>query len=123
MKTPRTPHLSYLFLLSLLFILSSCHRDPHFLTDRTYRQQVEQDYEARLSEFSMLSSQLNLDTLCRAEREAMQFLYAYMPYSDLSDYTPDFFLSQVRYAFSARKQMPWGKAIPEDIFRHFVLVY
>ena len=123
MKTPRTPHLSFLLLLFLLFLLPSCHRDPHFITDSAYRQQVEQDYEARLSQFSMLDSQLQLDTLSRAEREAMQFLYAYMPYSDLADYTPDFFLDQVRYAFNARMQMPWGKAVPEDIFRHFVLVY
>ena len=53
----------------------------------------------------------------------MQFLYAYMPYSDLADYTPAFYLDQVRYAFTAREEMPWGKMIPEDIFRHFVLVY
>ncbi len=123
MKTTRKPHLSLLFLLSLLFIFSSCHRNPHFITDRAYRQQVEQDYASRLSEFPMLNAQLNLDTLCRAEREAMQFLYAYMPYSDLADYTPAFFLDQVRYAFAAREQMPWGKTIPDDVFRHFVLVY
>ena len=116
-------HLSLLSLLSLLLLLSSCHRNPHFLTDRTYRQQVEQDYETRLSQFSILNSQLQLDTLSRAEREAMQFLYAYMPYSDLADYTPAFFLDQVRYAFTAREEMPWGKMVPEDIFRHFVLVY
>ena len=123
MKTTSPLRLSCLFFLSLLFSLTSCHRNPHFLTDRTYRQQVEQDYETRLSEFSMLNSQLQLDTLSRAEREAMQFLYAYMPYSDLADYSPDFFLQQVRYAFTARDTMPWGKLIPEDIFRHFVLVY
>ena len=116
-------HLSILSLLSLLLLFTSCHRNPHFLTDRTYRQQVEQDYEARLSQFSILNSQLQLDTLSRAEREAMQFLYAYMPYSDLADYTPAFYLDQVRYAFTAREEMPWGKMVPEDIFRHFVLVY
>ena len=116
-------HLSILSLLSLLLLFSSCHRNPHFLTDRTYRQQVEQDYEARLSQFSILKSQLQLDTLSRAEREALQFLYAYMPYSDLADYTPAFYLDQVRYAFTAREEMPWGKMLPEDIFRHFVLVY
>ena len=27
----------------------------------------------------------------------------------------------VRWAFQAREAMPWGKDIPEDIFRHFVL--
>ena len=116
---------SLLSILSLLLILSlsSCHRNAHFLTDLTYRHQVEQDYETRLSQFSILESQLQLDTLCRAEREAMQFLYAYMPYSDLADYSPAFFLDQVRYSFTARQQMPWGKSVPEDIFRHFVLVY
>ena len=118
----KTRPLSILLML-LILSLSSCHRNPHFLTDRTYRQQVEQDYETRLSQFSALDSQLQLDTLSRAEREAMQFLYAYMPYSDLADYTPAFYLNQVRYAFTAREQMPWGKAVPEDIFRHFVLVY
>ena len=123
MKTFSKPHLSFLSLLPLLLIFTACHRNPHFITDRAYRQQVEQDYEARLSDFPILNSLLQLDTLCRAEREAMQFLYAYMPYSDLADYTPDFFLDQVRYAFTAREQMPWGKTIPEDIFRHFVLVY
>ena len=123
MKTSFKSHLSFLSLLSLLLLFSSCHRNPHFLTDRTYRHQVEQDYEARLSQFSILNSQLQLDTLSRAEREAMQFLYAYMPYSDLADYTPAFYLDQVRYAFTAREEMPWGKMVPEDIFRHFVLVY
>ena len=123
MKTFSKPHLSFLSILTLLLIFTACHRNPHFITDRAYRQQVEQDYEARLSDFPILNSLLQLDTLCRAEREAMQFLYAYMPYSDLADYTPDFFLDQVRYAFTAREQMPWGKTIPEDIFRHFVLVY
>ncbi len=125
-STPQPSHLSNLFnlsLLSLLLLFSSCHRNPHFLTDRTYRQQVANDYESRLEEFSILNSQLQLDTLSRAEREAMQFLYAYMPYSDLADYTPAFYLDQVRYAFTAREEMPWGKMVPEDIFRHFVLVY
>ncbi len=104
-----------------LLLLASCHRDPHFITDKDYRNEVHADFEARMSEFPMLEVQL--DTLLRSEREAMEFLYAYMPLSDLADYEPEFFLQQVRYAFKARKEMPWGKEIPEDVFRHFVLVY
>ena len=77
-----------------------------------------------MDQFPSVGSQLAfMDTLAPAEREAMQFLYAYMPYSDLADYSPDFFLNQVRYAFAARDTMPWGRAVPEDLFRHFVLVY
>lgn len=53
----------------------------------------------------------------------MEFLYAYMPLSDMVDYEPEFYLRQVRYAFKAREEMAWGREVPEDVFRHFVLVY
>ena len=108
---------------ALLLMLAACTGNPHFITDREYRNMVHEDFETRISQFSILNSQLRLDTLSRAEREAMEFLYAYMPLSDLADYEPQFFLQQVRYAFKAREEMPWGKDVPEDVFRHFVLVY
>ncbi len=111
----------FLMAVTAMLLLASCQRGQHFITDRAYRSEVHADFETRMAEFPMLEVQL--DTLCRAEREAMEFLYAYMPLSDLADYTPQFFLQQVRYAFKARADMPWGKDVPEDIFRHFVLVY
>lgn len=104
-----------------ILLLTACRHELHFLTDKDYRAEVHADFAARMAEFPMLEVQL--DTLCTAEREAMEFLYAYMPLCDLADYNPDFFLQQVRYAFLAREEMPWGKDVPEDIFRHFVLVY
>ena len=108
----------------LVLLAASCGRDAHFITHKDYRQQVETDFRARLDNIAMLGDlSATLDTLPLAEREAMQFLYAYMPYSDLADYTPAFYLDQVRYAFAARDTMPWGRAVPEDLFRHFVLVY
>ena len=91
-----------LFAVGVL-LLAACHRDPHFITDRKYRAEVHADFEARNSQFSLLNSQLKLDTLSQAEREAMEFLYAYMPLSDLADYSPEFFLQQVRTAFVARE--------------------
>ena len=103
-----------------VLLLVSCHRDPHFITDRAYRAEVHADFELRVEHYGL---GVNLDTLSRAEREAMEFLYAYMPLSDLADYEPSYYLNQVRYAFKAREEMPWGKDIPEDVFRHFVLVY
>jgi hypothetical protein len=57
------------------------------------------------------------------EKEALEFLYAYMPLTDLSDYDGEFYLSQVRSAFEARDFFEWGARIPEEIFRHFVLVH
>ena len=110
-----------LLLATALLTLAACHRDPHFITDKQYRSEVHKDFEARMADFPMLDVQL--DTLPRMEREAMEFLYAYMPLSDLADYTPQFFLQQVRYAFRAREEMPWGREVPEDEFRHFVLAY
>ena len=108
-------------LLAALLTLAACHRDPHFITDRDYRAEVHRDFELRVKSYELRG--LRFDTLSRMEREAMEFLYAYMPLSDLADYSPEFYLQQVRYAFRAREEMAWGKEIPEDVFRHFVLVY
>ena len=111
----------FLMAVTAMLLLASCQRGQHFITVRAYRSEVHADFEARMAQFPMLGVQL--DTLSRAEREAMEFLYAYMPLSDLADYEPAFYLNQVRYAFRAREEMPWGKDVPEDVFRHFVLVY
>ncbi|MBP1616465.1 MAG: hypothetical protein H6Q14_292 [Bacteroidetes bacterium] len=55
------------------------------------------------------------------EKQALRFLYAYMPLSDMADYTPSFMQMNVKYALRARSELPWGKNIPEDVFLHFVL--
>ncbi len=55
------------------------------------------------------------------EKQALEFVYAYMPLSDLADYQPEFFLKNVQYSLKARAEMPWGKTIPEEEFLHFVL--
>ncbi len=61
--------------------------------------------------------------LTKQESEYLHFLYDYMPLSDLADYEGEFFLNQVRYAIKARETFSWGSKIPENIFKHFVLVY
>ncbi len=60
-------------------------------------------------------------TIPSDEKQALQFLYAYMPLSDLSDYSPEFFHENVKFALKARNEMFWGKDIPEDVFLHFTL--
>ena len=55
------------------------------------------------------------------EMEALKFLYAYMPLADVTDYSVQFHLDNVRATFAAREQMPWGKKVPELLFKHFVL--
>ena len=98
----------------------------HFLGDPKYRKAVLQDFEARKgiadrrasALFSVFQSHLSLE-----EEEALKFLYAYMPLSDLADYDGDFFLSQVRTVFEAKRAFSWGSQVPEELFRHFVLPY
>lgn len=115
------------FVLTLLFALvaTSCNKDKHFISDKSYREQVHADFKARQQLASGRADVLfdGMDTLDTETREALEFLYAYMPYSDLADYDQTFYLQQIRAAFKARQEFSWGEKIPEDIFRHFVLVY
>ncbi|MCX6238125.1 MAG: transglutaminase-like domain-containing protein [Bacteroidia bacterium] len=59
--------------------------------------------------------------LSDSEKQAMEFLYAYMPLSDLADYNPGFYLKNVQVSLQARQEMTWGKTLPEEEFLHFVL--
>ncbi|MDR2858829.1 MAG: transglutaminase-like domain-containing protein, partial [Mediterranea sp.] len=47
--------------------------------------------------------------------------YAYSPIGDITDYPGEFYLKNIRSSFETKKEMPWGKSIPENVFRHFVL--
>lgn len=49
------------------------------------------------------------------------FLYAYMPIGDVTDYSGDYYLENVRLSGQTRTEMPWGDLIPDELFRHFVL--
>ncbi len=113
----------YLFYLGFLAAnLVSCSGKGVFFTDDSYRLLVEQDFRHKQA----LMPQGNLfavfDTsLTGYEREALQFLYAYMPLADITDYPGEFHLMNVRASVRAAGEMPWGQAVPEDLFRHFVL--
>lgn len=114
----------YLFLLLLPFIIGLGACQEHFIKDREYRIRVKKQFEitkelaskrnARL--FSVFDEDISL-----REKEALEFLFAYMPLSDLADYDGEFFLQNVRSSMAARDTFSWGKTIPDDIFRHFVL--
>ena len=63
----------------------------------------------------------SLDGLTAEERSDLEFLYDYMPLADLTDYKPGFFLENVKTSIMTRKEMTWGKNVPDLLFRHFVL--
>ncbi len=117
--------LLFTLMAACLVLTTACHKEKHFLTDKTYRKQVHDDFLQRQELASNRSEALfaGMDTLDTETREALEFLYAYMPYSDLADYDQTFYLQQIKSAFAARERFSWGKKVPEDIFRHFVLVY
>ena len=57
----------------------------------------------------------------KKEHEALTFLNASMPLCDAVDYSQDYYLQNIKASFKARKELPWGKRVPEREFKHFVL--
>ena len=106
----------------LLCLLAACG-ESHFMTDASYRSRVEQDFQQKkaLMPQGELFTILDDASLSTYEREALEFLYAYMPLADIADYPGEFHLMNIRASQRAAEEMPWGKTIPEDLFRHFVL--
>jgi len=101
----------------------ACGRQQGILSDRSYRQQVLSDFENRREILARCDAMRIVDdpSLTQREREALQFLYAYMPLGDAVNFDGEYFLRNVRLAERTRTEMPWGARIPETIYRHFVL--
>ena len=107
--------------LGLVCLLTSCG-GRSFITDASYHQRVEQDFNQKKERLPQGNLFAIFDTdLTPYEREALEFLYAYMPLADITDYPGEFHLMNVRASQKAADEMPWGEVIPEDLFRHFVL--
>lgn len=57
------------------------------------------------------------------QREALDFLIAYMPQRDLSTLTSSFLLENVQLAYDAWDEAPWKDKLPKDVFFNNVLPY
>jgi Transglutaminase-like superfamily len=57
------------------------------------------------------------------QRKGMEFLIANMPDPDLRALKADFLIANADLAYKARKEFPWGKKVPEDLFLNDVLPY
>ncbi len=107
----------------LLSILLFTNCSDNSISTKEYAAEVERDLEAKLT---LLDGKFSIDDAISGcannqEIEAMKFLYAYMPIGDMIDYDKSLYLNGVRSAFVARKEMAWGKSVPKQLFRHFVL--
>ena len=107
--------------VALIFSTLSCTSN-HLITDEAERAAVQADFDKRAASwnqgdlFKVFGQEMS-----DKQREALTFLYAYMPLGDITDYSGEFFLENIDYTFRAQEEMPWGKLIPEREFRHFVL--
>lgn len=114
--------LRFLFIFFFSAVIFSCS-ESHFLKEESYRRQVFQDLEQKQQAlpngdlFAIFSD----TTLTLAEREALMFLYAYMPIGDITDYPGEYYLKTIRLSAQTRSEMPWGKTVPDELYRHFVL--
>lgn len=126
---------SLVVLTSTLLLFTSCSGE-HFINNRTQRKAVKEDFNARKeaiiaraetgNEFGTPDQQAQLFEIFNADlttpqREALEFIYAYMPLGDITAKSGEYFLENVNLSFQAREEMPWGKDIPELEFTHFVL--
>ncbi|MBO5728747.1 MAG: transglutaminase domain-containing protein [Paludibacteraceae bacterium] len=106
-------HLATVLIIAMTF--ASCGNS-------TLSDEVRNDFATRRASlnnenlYSVFNQQLTND-----ERDALTFLYAYMPLGDIACYDGNFFLKNVQTSLQARVEMPWGKSIPDREFRHFVL--
>ncbi len=62
---------------------------------------------------------VNAADLQPREREALEFLYRYMPLPDVAAHDASFYIDNVRTTFAAADSLGWN--VPEREFRHFVL--
>ena len=111
------------FYCCLLWALLGCEGE-HFITDAGYRAMVEADFLRKKALFGDRAEELYAvfdEPMTRAEREALTFLFAYSTVSDIAYWGGDFLLENARLSLRAREEMPWGREVPEEVFRHFVL--
>ena len=105
-----------------IFALSlTANAQGQFISDTNYRNTVENIFKERVKTVGKTFYNTQKENLTADEKEALKFLYAYMPLADVTDYPTSFFADNVRMSFKARKEMPWGKNVPELLFRHFVV--
>lgn len=108
--------------LFIAFFAVACSQ-PKFINDEAYLDQVVLDFQAKQRSMQKggYFDEIRHLKMNKAEQEAMMFLYAYMPSADVTDYTAAYYLDNVKLTLQAQAEMSWGKNVPEELVRHFVL--
>ena len=109
------------YLSLLLFAMTITSHAQHFITDAAYRQKTETAFQQKMKLIGAQFYNIKGLKVTPEEQEALRFLYAYMPVADATDYPTAYHLNNVRTALQTRREMAWGKQVPELLFRHFVV--
>ncbi|MEG1934406.1 MAG: transglutaminase-like domain-containing protein, partial [Rikenellaceae bacterium] len=110
-----------LFLLLLTApLIFSCGN--HLITDSTTRNDVEAALQQKQELYGKTSTPFAIfdSELTTPEREALEFLYAYAPITDMN-VDHKLILDHVDVTLRAKEEMPWADSISEEMFLHFVL--
>jgi len=112
-----------LIVFSFILLANKCTDSQTGMSDKKYIEVVEKDLKEKMEAIGndSIFPNFNDEKYSDDERNALKFLYAYMPLGDITDYPESFYLQNIQSSFQARKEMPWGDKIPEEVFRHFVL--
>ncbi len=98
--------------------------ETHLVSDAALRARIEKQL-ARQRTLAARRDKVLFGVLRRPlateEREALEYLFAFMPLSDLADYDGEYYLKVVRATLEARRELPWAKRVPEEIFLRYVL--
>ena len=70
---------------------------------------------------ALIAAACSTNRVSQKERDALLDLRLSMPYGDEIEYSEDYFLKNIRTSFKAKKELPWGKRVPDREFKHFVL--
>ena len=111
------------FAIAIILVAASCSREDHFISDSKQRAEMEADFYEKMTQIPDvgLNEVLNDPNMSTKEKEALKFLYAYMPLSDITDHSVPFYHKNIRASYHAKEEMPWGKNVPEREFNHFVI--
>ncbi|MBQ9185433.1 MAG: transglutaminase domain-containing protein [Bacteroidales bacterium] len=115
--------------VALMGGLALCSSGTHFIKDSALREKVHSTFEARFNAddgilrqfYQVQDGAVDGIAMTQEEQEALEFLYAYMPLADVTDYPTSYYLQNIKASAKAKEEMEWGKKIPDLEFRHFVL--
>lgn len=89
------------------------------------KSRIEQEFQRRMKLLRTISTEIEkkLEGCSGEERICMKFFYATMPLRDAGEYEFEVFLAYVRHGLFLRREMEWCRALPEDLFLHYVMYY